>query len=36
MKRKFPPAASILIAMVLGIIIGYMIFSQFPDKKAAA
>jgi len=36
MKKKFPPAASILVAMVLGIIIGYMIFVQFPDKKAAA
>ena len=36
MKRKFPPAASILIAMVLGVIVGYMIFSEFPDKKAAA
>ena len=36
MKKKFPPAASILVAMVLGIIIGYMIFVQFPDKKSAA
>jgi Na+/H+-dicarboxylate symporter len=36
MKKKFPPAISILIAMVLGIIIGYMIFVQFPDKKSAA
>src|SRR5438445_10490599 len=36
MKRKFPPAVSILVAMVLGIIIGYMIFNQFPDKKSAA
>src|SRR5882762_8285140 len=36
MKRKLPPAASILIAMVIGIIIGYMIFNQFPDKKTAA
>jgi Na+/H+-dicarboxylate symporter len=36
MKRKFPPAVSILIAMVLGIVVGYMIFNQFPDKKAAA
>src|SRR5262245_27136405 len=36
MKRKFPPAAGILVAMVMGIIIGYMIFNQFPDKKTAA
>jgi len=35
-KRKLPPAASILIAMVAGILVGYMIFSQFPDKKIAA
>jgi len=36
MKKKFPPAVSILVAMVVGIVIGYMIFSQFPDKKTAA
>lgn len=36
MKKKFPPAVSILVAMVLGIVIGYMIFTEFPDKKAAA
>jgi Na+/H+-dicarboxylate symporter len=36
MKRKFPPAISILVAMVLGIIVGYMIFDQFPNKKSAA
>ncbi|HEY4372377.1 MAG TPA: dicarboxylate/amino acid:cation symporter [Burkholderiales bacterium] len=36
MKKKFPPAVSILIAMVLGIVIGYMIFVGFPDKKSAA
>ena len=36
MKKKFPPAASILVAMVLGILIGWMIFNQFPDKKSAA
>src|SRR3982750_452970 len=36
MKKKLPPAASILIAMVLGILIGYMIFVEFPDKKVAA
>jgi len=35
MKRKFPPAAWILVAMVLGILIGYMIFTSFPDKKTA-
>jgi Na+/H+-dicarboxylate symporter len=36
MKRKLPPAAWILIAMILGIIVGDMIFMNFPDKKAAA
>jgi len=35
MRRKLPPAAWILIAMVLGILIGYMIFTNFPDKKTA-
>src|SRR6187551_33085 len=36
MKRKLPQAAWILIAMVIGIILGYMIFTSFPDKKTAA
>ena len=36
MKRKFPAAAWILIAMVIGIVLGYMIFASFPDKKTAA
>lgn len=36
MKRRLPPAALILIAMVLGIIIGYGIFIEFPDKKVAS
>ncbi len=35
MKFKLPPAATILAAMVIGIIVGYMIFVQFPDKKTA-
>jgi Na+/H+-dicarboxylate symporter len=35
MKKRLPPAAWILIAMVLGIIIGYMIFISYPDKKTA-
>ncbi|AVQ81833.1 MULTISPECIES: dicarboxylate/amino acid:cation symporter [unclassified Variovorax] len=35
MKKKLPMAAWILIAMVLGILVGYMIFTSFPDKKAA-
>jgi Na+/H+-dicarboxylate symporter len=35
MKKKLPPAAWILIAMVVGIILGYMIFTSFPDKKTA-
>src|SRR5262245_64375445 len=36
MKFKLPPAATILVAMVIGIVIGYMIFVEFPDKKTAA
>ena len=36
MTRKLPPAIWILIAMILGIFIGYMIFLNFPDKKAAS
>jgi len=35
-KKKFPQAAWILIAMVIGIVLGYMIFTSFPDKKTAA
>jgi Na+/H+-dicarboxylate symporter len=35
MRKKFPPAATILAGMIVGIIIGYMIFVQFPDKQAA-
>ena len=35
MKKKLPMAAWILIAMVLGILVGYMIFTSCPDKKAA-
>ncbi|MEJ8846519.1 dicarboxylate/amino acid:cation symporter [Variovorax rhizosphaerae] len=35
MKKKFPPAITILIAMVVGILVGYMIFKSFPDKKTA-
>ena len=36
MKRKIPAAALILGALVLGIIVGYMIFVSYPDKKTAA
>jgi Na+/H+-dicarboxylate symporter len=36
MKRKMPAAALILAALVLGIIVGYMIFISYPDKKSAA
>ena len=36
MNRRFPPAATILAGMVLGIALGYMVFLQFPDKKSAA
>src|SRR5216683_2398231 len=35
MKRKIPMAAYILIAMVLGIVVGYMVFISYPDKKVA-
>ena len=36
MKKKLPMAVYILIAMVLGIVVGYMIFISYPDKKTAA
>ena len=36
MKRKLPAAVIILMALVLGIIVGYMIFVSYPDKKSAA
>ncbi|HSW23626.1 MAG TPA: dicarboxylate/amino acid:cation symporter [Burkholderiaceae bacterium] len=35
-KKGLPPAAWILGAMVLGIILGYMVFTSFPDKKIAS
>ncbi|WP_077002033.1 dicarboxylate/amino acid:cation symporter [Variovorax sp. KK3] len=34
-KKGLPPAAWIMIAMVIGIVIGYMVFVSFPDKKSA-
>jgi Na+/H+-dicarboxylate symporter len=36
MKRKMPAAGLILGALVLGIVVGYMIFISFPDKRTAA
>jgi len=33
--KRLPPAVWILIAMVLGILVGYMIFVSFPDHKVA-
>src|SRR6187401_1646116 len=36
MKRKLPAAVIILIALVVGIIVGYMIFVSYPDKKTAS
>ncbi|MPV55040.1 dicarboxylate/amino acid:cation symporter [Burkholderia sp. HI2761] len=36
MRKKNAAAVWILIAMAVGIVIGYMIFTSFPDKKAAA
>ncbi|RQR25116.1 dicarboxylate/amino acid:cation symporter [Burkholderia sp. Bp9143] len=35
MNKKLPAAAWILIAMVVGILIGYMIYTGLPDKRAA-
>jgi Na+/H+-dicarboxylate symporter len=35
-KKKIPAAATILGAMILGIVVGYMIFIQYPDKKTAS
>src|SRR4249919_4139016 len=36
MKKKLPAAVRILVALVLGIIVGYMIFISYPDKKTAS
>src|SRR6266436_1206433 len=36
MKKKLPAAVSILAALVLGVIVGYMIYTAYPDKKSAA
>jgi Na+/H+-dicarboxylate symporter len=36
MKRKMPQAVTILVAMLLGIVVGYLVFLNFPDKKAAS
>src|SRR3954468_3322435 len=35
-KTKMPAASLILAALVLGVIVGYMIFISYPDKKSAA
>src|SRR5258707_15656610 len=35
MKKRLPAAMFIIIAMILGIIVGYMIFVSYPDKKVA-
>ncbi|HEX4233916.1 MAG TPA: dicarboxylate/amino acid:cation symporter [Caldimonas sp.] len=35
MRKKLPSFAWILMGMVLGVILGYMIFVSFPDKKTA-
>lgn len=34
--RKLPPALWILIAMVIGVILGHMVHASFPDPKAAS
>src|SRR5678810_734445 len=36
MKKKLPAALWILVALVLGIVVGYMIFVSYPDKKSAS
>src|SRR6188508_2173096 len=36
MKTKLPAAALIMAALVLGILVGYLIFVSYPDKKTAA
>ena len=36
MIRRLPPAATILVGLVLGIVLGYMVFVSFPDRKTAA
>ena len=36
MKKKLPAAAYILFAMVLGILVGWMVFTGSADKKSAA
>jgi len=36
MKRKMPAATLILVALVLGVIVGYMIYISYPDKKSAS
>src|SRR5262249_49402035 len=35
MKKKIPAAVWILVGLVLGIVVGYMIFVSYPDKKSA-
>ena len=35
MKKRMPMAAYILIAMLLGILVGYMVYVSYPDKKSA-
>ena len=36
MKKRIPPAVTIIGAMILGIVVGYMIFISYPDKKVAS
>ena len=36
MIRKLPPTARILIAMVIGILVGWAVFAQAPDKATAS
>lgn len=36
MQKKLPAAVWILVAMLIGILVGYMVFINFPDKKVAA
>lgn len=34
-RKKIPAAALILLAMAVGIVLGYMVYISFPDKKVA-
>src|SRR3982751_1722013 len=35
-RRKLPMAAYIILAMMLGVVVGYMVFVNYPDKGTAS